>query len=151
MSKHPPRPVRVYEELASRIIALANCVKSGNDYATTHRDTIDQLVADFLPSGSGVDCGTKIDLDRSNGDRLVLTAGYHHMNDGGMYDGWTEHTITVRPSFVGRFNLTIGGRDRNGIKEYLADLFHSALDDRIIWDPAVERYVRYAVPDITEA
>lgn len=148
MSKFPPRPVRVYEELAARIVARQNCIASNNDYRATHEETIDQLVKDFLPSGSGVDSGTQVNLDRSNGDRLVLEAGYHHMNDSGMYDGWTEHTITVTPSFIGRFDLRIDGRNRNGIKDYLAELFHTALDDRIIWDAEADCYVRYAVPEI---
>jgi hypothetical protein len=48
------------------------------------------------------------------------------MDDGGGYDGWTEHTITVTPSFRG-FDLTISGRDRNDIKDYLHQTFDHVL------------------------
>jgi hypothetical protein len=44
------------------------------------------------------------------------------MNEHGMYDGWTRHAITIRPTFDG-IDVRIGGRDRNGIKEYLADVY----------------------------
>jgi hypothetical protein len=53
------------------------------------------------------------------------------MNDGGFYDGWTEHTITVTPSFIGSMNIKISGRDRNQIKDYLHDVFSTALTEEI--------------------
>ena len=80
----------------------------------------------LLPSGSGIDCGTKVDLDASHAEKLVLYTSFHHMNDGGMYDGWTEHIIVVTPSFRG-INLRISGRNRNDIKEYLYDTYNYAL------------------------
>lgn len=50
----------------------------------------------------------------------------HQNCDSGMYDGWTEHKVTVTPSFSG-FDITVSGRNRNGIKEYIADMFYTAL------------------------
>lgn len=88
-----------------------------------------------LPGGSGIDCGTKIDLDRSAPEKIVLHLSFHHMNKDGFYNGWTEHTITARPAFSG-INLTISGRDRNGIKDYLHDVYSNVLSE-----PA---------PDVTE-
>jgi len=46
------------------------------------------------------------------------------MNEHGFYDGWTEHRITVKPSLAFGFELTISGRDRNEIKDYLSDVFY---------------------------
>lgn len=83
-----------------------------------------------LPSGSGIDNGTKIDVDRSTANRILLTLSYHHLNDNGFYDGWTDHTITVRPAFIGRFTLTISGRDRNETKDYLAEVYAYALSEK---------------------
>jgi hypothetical protein len=80
-----------------------------------------------LPSGSGIDNGTWIDLGASSADKIVLVAGFHHMNDTGMYNGWTHHKITVRPSFIHGAVLTISGVNRNDIKEYLHQTFGYAL------------------------
>jgi hypothetical protein len=51
------------------------------------------------------------------------------MNDG-FYSGWTDHTVIVRPSFRG-INVRISGRDRNGIKEYLAETYDYALTQEV--------------------
>ena len=87
------------------------------------RARLDQLV-NMLPSGSGIDRGTK--LVSASASRIVLECSFHHMNDCGMYDGWTEHRITIRPMFSG-LELTISGRNRNDIKEYLHVVYHDAL------------------------
>jgi hypothetical protein len=81
----------------------------------------------YLPSGSGFDNGSKLDLSESTPERIVLSTSYHHMNEGGMYDGWSEHTVIVTPSLASGFNLRITGRDRNAIKAYIAECFHDAL------------------------
>ena len=86
---------------------------------------------DELPSGSGIDSGCKIDLDSSTSEKIVITFGFHHMNDGGYYDGWTEHKLTVKPSFLFGIDLKISGRDRNQIKDYLYDLFSFELKKEI--------------------
>jgi len=86
-----------------------------------------------LPSGSGIDCGTKIDRDASKSNRLVFTFEYHHMNDYGMYDGWTSHKAIVTPDLTAHdgFSLRITGRNRNQIKEYLHQCFDAALCETI--------------------
>jgi len=121
---------KIVERLAAAIAARLNCIESGNaEWQTRHEDTIDAIVRDRLPSGSGVDSGTAINLDKCTPDKIVLFASFHHMNDGGYYDGWTQHTITVTPSFIGGFSLKISGPNRNQVKDYLGDLFHAALND----------------------
>ncbi len=118
--------------IASTVQARLNCIKSNNtEWESKHDDTLN-LLTGSLPSGSGIDHGTTIDLDRSTGECVVLTMDYHHMNDSGYYDGWTFHTIKVTPTFEG-FDLVIGGRDRNQIKEYLADTLHHALSQTITY------------------
>jgi hypothetical protein len=119
---------KLYEKLASLVAARLNCIESGNvEWRDKHEDAIDQLVKNRLPSGSGFDNGTTIDLDASNGEKLVFVTSFHHMNDGGMYDGWTEHTVTAVPSFCGGFTLKISGRNRNDIKDYIGETFHHDL------------------------
>ncbi len=120
---------KVYQEIASAVSARLNCIASNNiEWQHKHEEKILNLVKNYMPSGSGVDNGTRIDFSNINPKRIVFYADFHHMNDNGYYSGWTEHTIIVTPSFDG-FDLRITGRDRNDIKEYLGDLFHHALNE----------------------
>ena len=74
------------------------------------------------PSGSGIDAGIKLAEDKSSANKLTFEASFHHMSEHGMYGGWTEHTCVVTPTFDG-FDVHITGRDRNDIKDYLADVY----------------------------
>ncbi len=122
----------LYSELAGLITARQNCRVSFNDeWFHKNTDKILELVKEFMPSGSGIDSGTKIDLDASTGEKLVFTFSYHHMNEGGMYDGWTEHIAYVTPSLQFGVYLRITGRNRNYIKEYLYDVFQNALTEQV--------------------
>ena len=116
----------LYRRLASVIEARLNCQASGNvEWEGRHSETIARLVEN-LPSGSGWDDGTHIELSSSHTNKIVLYGEYHHMDDG-MYDGWTKHTITVTPNLVNGFSLRISGPNRGDIKEYLYQLFDEAL------------------------
>lgn len=77
------------------------------------------------PSGSGLDAGTFL-CEESRGNVLVFCTSFHHMDEHGGYDGWTEHKVVVKPAFYG-IDIRITGRDRNQIKDYLGDLFHGWL------------------------
>src|SRR5690242_28193 len=93
--------------IASAAQARHNCLASNNSEWLDHwTGQLEQYARNELPSGSGIDSGTKIDLDASNDKIVVLTLGYHHMDENGYYDGWTDHTIRVRPAFNG-IDLTI--------------------------------------------
>ena len=118
----------IYQQIARTLGACINCEKSGNvEWLDKHTDKLHALVKEHLPSGSGVDCGTKLDLDKSTPNKLVFTFGFHHMNEGGYYDGWTEHTCVITPDLQFEISLRITGRDRNQIKDYLYDLYQYAL------------------------
>ena len=119
--------MKVYQALAAAIVARNNCIKSGNALWEENWTRRIRDIEQGLPSGSGIDCGTKIVLPDCTADKLVLLASYHHMHpQSGMYDGWTEHVIVVRPTFSG-IALKIGGRNRNDIKDYLHEVYHTAL------------------------
>jgi hypothetical protein len=118
----------IYQALARAVEARANCIRSSNvDWQPRWEDRIKVLINAYMPSGSGWDTGTTLDLETSTPDKLVFYGSYHHMNDGGMYDGWTDHSITIRPSLTRGFDLRVTGRDRNDIKDYLAEMFDCAL------------------------
>ena len=81
-----------------------------------------------LPSGSGLDSGVRIDLDRSKPNKIVFHTEFHHLNENGYYDGWTNHSIIVVPEFGGEFDIKITGKNRNQIKDYLYDLFYATFE-----------------------
>lgn len=126
-----PKPL--YAELAQLIQARANCLKSfqstgvNNGGFDRHSQSIEKLVTEHMPSGSGFDNGTFLDLDSSHTEKLVFNTQFHHMNEVGYYDGWTEHTVTVTPSFGG-INLRVSGRNKNDIKEAIYQAFSIALE-----------------------
>lgn len=123
---------KLYAHIAVRLSAIENCEKSGNtEWLDKHTDAIEQLVNNLMPHGSGFDHGTTLNFDKSTPDKLVFDTAFHHMDESGMYSGWTDHTVTVTPSLQFDFNLKIGGRDRNGIKEYIYQQFDYLLGKEI--------------------
>lgn len=130
MTHSQPGPP-LYKTLATLLCAIENCLKSDNvEWRDKHADKLAELVREHMPSGAGFDSGTKLD-DSSKPNRLVFTTSFHHMNDGGMYNGWTEHTVIVTPDLASGFDLRVTGRDRNDIKEYIGEVFHSALSTTV--------------------
>ena len=122
----------LYRALAGALIALRNCQNSKNtEWEGRHHDRIEKLTKDFMPSGSGINSGTDFDFAVSKPERLVFTTSFHHMNDGGSYDGWTDHTVIVTPSLWNDFDLRITGRNRKDIKDYLHDVFREALRQEV--------------------
>ena len=135
--------MKLYQQIATSLQAMLNCVDSGNqEWLVRHRENIDQIVRDLMPSGSGVDTGTAMWIEESTPNKLVFHFSFHHMDDMGGYDGWTEHTLTVKPDLAFGFALSISGPDRNDIKDYLHELFHYALSQELAWSN--DRYQRAA-------
>ena len=118
----------LFKTIAGSLGAMERCRKSANyDWAKRHVERLEWMAANYLPSGSGIDQGTKIELDESSSEKIVLSCSYHHMDDNGHYDGWTQHKIIVTASLETGLRIRVTGRDRNGIKEYLGDTFSSVL------------------------
>lgn len=110
--------------LAVRLKAYKNCVKANKeDWQEIHKSQICEMLEN-LPSGSGLDNGVKFDWDNSNDTKLIFKFSYHHLNEDGYYDGWTDHVLTLTPTFVHGFDLKISGKDKNNTKDYLYDLFN---------------------------
>jgi hypothetical protein len=122
----------LYRELARLVTARLNCIDSGNvGWKLKHQERIESLVRRYMPSGSGFDTGTHLDLGASDGERLVFFTSFHHMNEAGYYDGWTDHAVRVYPDLADGYRLVIGGRDRNGIKEWIVEVFDAALRQEV--------------------
>jgi hypothetical protein len=124
--------MNVARSIATKLAAIENCRKSNNvEWLEKHSDAIAQIVSHYMPYGSGIDNDTELDQD-STPEKLIFRTSFHHMNDGGYYDGWTTHTVTVRASLVYDLDIKIGGRNRNDIiKDYLYELFSVALSAEV--------------------
>lgn len=140
------RQKSVIQCLASHIVARLNSIKSNNaDWIEIHSDRIEQIVKEFLPSGSGFDDGCKIDLAVSDADKIVIQTAFHHMKDG-FYDGWTHHNVTIRPGFEA-VKMSISGQDRNQIKDYIYQSFGFALDEMIEFNEMRDAYITAKAAD----
>jgi len=123
-------PIPRYQALA-RCLDHIQRVRDEPRFAAALERSEERLerLMETAPSGSGFDAGTSVDTDRS--DVLIFSASFHHMDDAGYYGGWTEHTVRVKPSLAWGFDLTVSGRDRNGIKDYIGETFADWLNEMV--------------------
>lgn len=134
---------KLYQVIAGLVDARLRCIKDAkHEWEAKHEVMLVDLVRNEMPSGSGFDNATKIDLERSTPDKLVFYTSYHHMNENGFYDGWTEHDVTVRPSLVHTLSISISGRDRADVKEHIHQVFYDALMTEFVADRAAGTWVR---------
>lgn len=126
--------MRVYEAIAIACEAWQNCQNIGNEEWEYRWDKrVLAIQNNILPSGSGFDNGSQIDMDSTPLCLCIVTA-FHHMNEGGFYDGWTDHIVRVRPNLARRYDMTISGRNPNDIKSYIHQSMCFALDKEITWE-----------------
>lgn len=129
---------KIYQEIAALVDAYRRCLETGNQYADTHIDRLLKIEREYLPHGSGIDSGCNIDLQKSSGEKVVITFGYHFMDENGFYAGWDEYRLTVKASLMFGFDARIvcihrgsEDRDRRGTKEYFYQLFDYALNQEV--------------------
>jgi hypothetical protein len=157
------QPVIVLGRSLSLVNAIAealHCYKQNGK-----SDRVQQLES-FLPRGSGIDSGTKIDLDKSQPDKIILTFDFHHMNEDGFYDGWScDWKVIATPTFLsytgihidlktGRFNDNSHRRRYNdsNFKDYLHDTYYYCLDKQIVhgYDQTNQEVVYYSLQHAKE-
>lgn len=121
--------VKVYQKIARTLAAYINCVNADEytEWQSRHLKNLEELVKDTAPSGSGIDCGTTINIEESKPDKLVFDFSYQH----GYYNGWTQHSCIVRPCLSFGMTIKITGRDRNQIKDYLYDVYNTWLNSEV--------------------
>lgn len=126
--------------ISSRLRTILWHVKNGSkgEEAQGYKrnvEEVERLCKAFMPSGSGFDIGTAFAFADSKPSRLIFNTSFHHMNEVGMYDGWTEHRVTVIAEHDG-FDIVVGGINKRGIKDYIADEFQRSLNVKIeaTWD-----------------
>ncbi|MDD4353597.1 MAG: hypothetical protein PHN56_04010 [Candidatus Nanoarchaeia archaeon] len=114
-------------KITNTIQAKKNCYKSNNMiWYENHSDILEIIENKYLPHGSGIDSGCKIDEDKSNENKIVITFGFHHMNENGYYTGWFSYKCICTPAFSG-IDIKIIGKNINCIKDYLQDIFYDCL------------------------
>jgi hypothetical protein len=100
------------------------------------------VVLPALPSGSGIDNGTKFRPDLScintaypKSERLVFNVSFHHMNEHGYYTHWSDYTIRVFPTFLGGIDVKVQGSNYNGVREYLEEVFYMFFKEAEVDEP----------------
>lgn len=102
---------------------LANLIQAyhsttiNKEWKDKHEDSINEM-CELLPHGSGIDGKCEIQLENCKKDKIVFFVEFHHMNENGYYDGWTEHNIILTPSFMFGYEMKVTGINRNYIKDY---------------------------------
>lgn len=119
---------KIYHKISNGMRNYLHWINRENsDMADDYLDKIKEIVSANFPAGSGFNFGTYFDEKASNTNKLVFYTKYHHMNEMGFYDGVTDHKIIITPDFVYHINIKITGRDRNGIKGYIGEIFYDCL------------------------
>lgn len=114
---------RIFQRLALLADASNRCATVNNmEWHERHRDAAKELVRRTAPSGSGIDKPIEFDISNSGEKVLIFNISFHHMDENGMYAGWTDHRIKVTPSLMSLFNIKITGPNRNDIKSYLHEI-----------------------------
>lgn len=118
--------MKLYAELARTIGAFKRC-DDANEWKERWKEYISELVEEYFPSGSGFDNGCTLDLDASSEEKLIISAPYHAMDSNGYYSGWVNYRIAVRASLAFGAIVRVSGPSHDGLKEYVADVFHNVL------------------------
>lgn len=104
------QPVTMAEAIAETLGAYGRTVDADRtiDAERSWQDrwgSVLDAIEHQLPSGSGIDAGTKIERgpsERWDPDTgFVLTAGWHAMDSNGYYAGWHDFRVIVRATFSG--------------------------------------------------
>jgi len=127
--------MKMYQQIEQTMAALIRSENSGNtQWVDKWSELLDSLEKE-LPSGSGFDAGTQIDIDDARDQmekhgritRIVMSTAFHHMDECGSYCGWTEHTVRVYPDFASGFRLVITGQNKRQIKDYIGGVIDDVL------------------------
>ena len=125
---------KLYQVIANKLQAMKNLEKDDpNGWYDKHAKSIEDLIKDHFPHGSGFDGDVRIDTNLSNPEKLVFFAEFHHMNENGYYDGWSTLKVVVKPSLAWGFDFKLTGikRKYRYDAEYYYSMFHSFLETEI--------------------
>jgi hypothetical protein len=81
MTNETKRTTPLYQRLSALLLQRENCAKAvprNDTWFDIATSRIIELVREFMPSGSGFDNGTELDLDRSTSEKLVFVVVRSH-------------------------------------------------------------------------
>lgn len=84
-----------------------------DEWRTKHENALEKLMQQ-MPSGSGIDSGTKLLLAESSENKLVFLVEYHHVNSNGYYCGWSSRNIVITASLTSDFDMDMVDEDSSG-------------------------------------
>lgn len=121
----------LYRQIASTLQAMRNCRDSGNtEWYDKHRERLEDMARDHLPSGAGIDGGCRLSLDEqgSSPNRVTILFDYHHMNDMGTYTHWSGYYLHIETSLVYELCLDLASQGDEPLDEHLADYLCEVFD-----------------------
>ena len=113
--------MKVYQQLAR----LVDRNPTG-EYLDSKNEQMEDLVKNYLPSGSGFDGDISID-EKSTDKKIILHVEYHHMNDNGFYDGWSTFKVIITASMAYNYSMQVKGE--SVVRKYF---YHVGFDDFVI-------------------
>lgn len=135
---------QVVQFISSSLLQIQR--KPDNKYES--EPELQELVKYWMPSGSGIDAGTRLDFNKSKPNKLIFNFDYHHMDQNGFYCGWSYHSLIVTPDFDG-FDMRIIGQHPSRRKwqtqhfhEYLYQTYYFALQREYKYDVDLTRKLR---------
>lgn len=60
-----------------------------------------EQLENMLPHGSGLDGVVEIDRSATSSDKITIVFDYHHMDEFGGYQGWSEWRLVVSADLLG--------------------------------------------------
>lgn len=124
---------KVYQELAARVNAIQNCIKTGNtEWYDKHEEIVDRIIKQYMPHGSGID--GEYSIDYNDYEKLVIHSSFHRMDKNGMYIEWIDFRVVVLPSLMFGININIHGafgKHQDLKNEYLHEIFDHALNEEV--------------------
>ena len=75
-----------YKVLATAIQSYKKSLDRGNTKWADRWGEAIEKVMESAPSGSGLDAGVELDLEKRGLNKLVFHTAFHHMNGCGSYD-----------------------------------------------------------------
>ena len=124
--------MKTYQRLMQLIRAYNSCKESGNmEWELKHSESIESILKNNLPTGSGIDAGHTIEKYYNN--KIIIHSSFHSIDENGFYDKWIDYKIIIKPDLLHNLDLTITGKfkDKQYIKEYLYNEYEYFLNKEV--------------------
>ena len=113
--------MKVYQKMAR----LVDWNPTG-EYLDSKNEQMEDLVKNYLPSGSGFDGDISID-EKSTDEKIIIRVEYHHMDINGFYDGWSTFKVIITASMAYNYCMQVKGE--SVVRKYF---YHVGFDDFVI-------------------